>query len=108
MYARVLEMKAKRGQAGAFCTTIERRGVPILAKYPGFVEEIHLISEEVPDSILAISFWQNKEAAEKYRVESYSTISEIYQPFLEGSIRVRSYDMPVALGRTKGKAAKAS
>ena len=96
MYARVLEMKTKRGQARAFCKTIEEKGVPILRKYPGFVEELHLISEEMPDSMLAISLWQNREAAEKYRIEGYSTIAEIYQPFLEGGIRVRGYDLPFA------------
>lgn len=107
MYARVLEMKTKRGQARALCTTIEQRGLPILGKYPGFVEEIHLISEEMPDSMLAISFWQNREAAEKYRIESYSTIAEIYQPFLEGGIQVRGYDVPFAPA-FKARAAKAS
>jgi hypothetical protein len=108
MYARVLEMKTKRGQARALCTTIEQKGVPILAKYPGFVEEIHLISEEMPDSLLAISFWQNREAAEKYRIESYSTIAEIYQPFLAGGIQVRAYDVPFAPSAFKARAAKAS
>ncbi len=107
MYARVLEMKTKRGQANAFCTAIEQKGLPILAKYPGFVEEIHLVSEETPDSVLAMSFWQNKEAAEKYRTESYSTIAGIYQPFLEGGITVRSYDVP-SQSAFKARVAKAS
>ena len=107
MYAGVLEMKTKRGQAHALCTTIEQKGVPIRAKYHGFVEEIHLISEEMPDSLLSISFWQNREAAEKYRIESYSTIAEIYQPFLAGGIQVRSYDVPFAPA-FKARAAKAS
>lgn len=96
MFARILEMKTKKGQAHALCTAIEQRGVPILTKHQGFVDEIHLVSEESPDSILAISFWQNREAAEKYRTENYSTIAGIYRPFLEGSIRVRGYDVPVA------------
>jgi quinol monooxygenase YgiN len=96
MYARILEMKTKRGQARAFCKAIEEKGVPILRKYPGFVEELHLISEEKPDSMLAISLWQNKEAAERYRIESYSTIAEMYLPFLESGIQVRGYDVPFA------------
>jgi hypothetical protein len=35
-----------------------------------------------------------REAAEEYRIEGYSTIAEIYQPFLEGGIQVRGYDVP--------------
>lgn len=107
MYARILEMKTKRGQARAFCTTIEQKGLPILAKYPGFVEEIHLISEEAPDSLLAMSFWESKEAAEKYRIESYATIAKIYEPFLDGGIHVRGYDVPTAPA-FKPRAASAS
>ena len=107
MYARILEMKTKRGQARTLCTTIEQKGLPILAKYPGFVEEIHMISEEMPDSVLAISLWQDKEAAEKYRIESYATIAEIYQPFLDGGIHVRGYDVPFA-SAFKAQPAKAS
>ena len=106
MFARILEMKTKRGQARALCTTIEQKGLPIVAKYPGFVDMLCLISEESPDSVLAMSFWQTKEAAEKYRVESYSTVAEIYQPFLEGGIHVRGYDVPFAMSY-KGRAAKA-
>lgn len=107
MYARVLEMKTKRRQAHALCTTIEQKGVPVLAKYPGFLEEIHMISEEAPDSVLAMSFWNNKEAAEKYRLENYSTIADMYMPFLDGGIQVRSYDVPFAAA-FKTRAAKAS
>lgn len=106
MYARILEMKTKRGQARALCTTIEQKGVPIVSKYSGFVDTVCLISEESPDTVLAMSYWQSKEAAEKYRVEGYPTIAALYQPFLEGGITVRGYEVPVALAY-KGRAAKA-
>lgn len=107
MYARILEMKTKRGQARALCSTIEQKGLPILAKYPGFVEEIHMISEETPDSMLAISIWQNKAAAEKYRIEGYPTIAEAYLPFLDGGIHVRGFDVPF-VSASKARTAKAS
>lgn len=97
MFARILEITTKKGQARALCRAIEQKGLPLLGKYPGFVDEVHLISEEVPDTIFAISFWQDREAAEKYRNESYSAIAGIYRPFLEGGIRVCGYDVPVAL-----------
>lgn len=107
MFARILEMKTKRGQARALCTVIEQKGLPIVAKYTGFVDGLCMISEETPDSVLAMSFWQNRKAAEKYRTESYAAVAGIYQPFLEGGIQVRAYDVPVALAY-KARAAKAS
>jgi heme-degrading monooxygenase HmoA len=106
MFARILEMKAKRGQARALCSTIEKKGLPIVSKYSGFVDLICLISEQSPDSVLAMSYWQTKEAAEKYRTESYATVAAIYQPFLEGGITVRGYEVPIALAY-KGRAARA-
>ncbi len=106
MFARILEMKAKRGQARALCSVIEQKGLPIVSKFSGFVDLLCLISEESPDSVLAMSYWQTKEAAEKYRTESYAAVAAIYQPFLEGGITVRGYEVPVAIAY-KGKAARA-
>ena len=107
MFARILEMKTKPGSARSLCITIEEKGFAILGKYPGFVDGFCLISEETPDSVLAMSFWESREAAEKYRTEGYSAVAEIYQPFLEGRIQVRGYDVPVAM-TYKTRAAKAS
>ena len=104
MFARILEMKTKRGQARALCATIEQKGIPILSKFTGFLDAICLIAEEMPDTVLAMSFWENKEAAEKYRVEAYPNVAQMYQPFLENGIHVRNYEVPVAM-RYKAKAA---
>lgn len=107
MFARILEMRTKRGQARGLCTAIEQRAMPIVGKYAGFVDGLCLISEEMPDSVLAVSFWQDREAAEKFRIQGYPGIAEIYLPFLDGAIRVRGYEVPVAL-TYQAQAAKAS
>jgi heme-degrading monooxygenase HmoA len=101
-------MKTKKGQARAFCNTIEQKGFPLVRKYRGFLDGFSLISEEDPDLVLGMSFWDTKEAAEKYRLEGYPTIAELYQPFLEGAIHVRGYDVPYAASSFKARAAKAS
>lgn len=109
MFARVLEMKTKRGQARALCAVVEQKALPIVEKYPGFAQGICLIPEEAPDSVMVISLWQNREAAEKFRIEDYPAVAEIYQPFLDGGIHVRGYDVPVVrTHRPKAQAAKAS
>jgi len=104
MFARVLEMKAKRGQAHALCAVIEKKGMAACAKYAGFVDGLALIAEENPETVLAMSFWKNREAAEKFRTEGYETVADAYRPFLEGEIHVRGFDVPLA-GIYKAKAA---
>lgn len=109
MFARTLEMTTKKGQARALCNAIEQKGLPIVGKFPGFVDGLCMISEQTPDSVVAISYWQSHEAAEKFRAEGYPKVADIYLPFLEGGIRVRGYEVVAALTyKGKGKAAKAS
>lgn len=97
MFSRVLEIKTKRGQARALCAAAERGILPIIKKYPGLVDVMWMIPEESADSVLAISWWQSKEAAEKFRTEGYPAVAEIYQPFLEGGIQLRRYEVAVAM-----------
>lgn len=109
MFARILEMTAKKGQARALCAAIEEKALPIVGNSPGFVDGLCLISEEAPDSVLAMSYWESREAAEKFRIDSYPRVAALYQPFLEGGIRVRGYDVPFAVNYLrKGRAAKVS
>jgi quinol monooxygenase YgiN len=96
MYARILEMKTKRGQARALCAAGEREVLPIIRKYPGLVDVMWMIPEDAPDSIVAISWWESGEAAEKYRIEGYGDVARVYQPFLAGEIRVRKCEITVA------------
>jgi heme-degrading monooxygenase HmoA len=104
MFARVLEMMSKRGQGRALCTAIDQKGLPVVKKYAGFVDAVCLLSEETPDSVIAMSFWQTKEAAEKYRKEGYPAVAEAYMPFLEGGIKVRGFEVTSAM-TYKAKAA---
>jgi heme-degrading monooxygenase HmoA len=109
MFARVLEMRTKRGQARALCAVVDQKALPVVEKYPGFAQGICLISEETPDSVMVISLWQNREAAEKFRIEDYPAVAEMYQPFIDGGIHVRGYDVPfMSAQKPKAQAAKAS
>ena len=107
MYARVLEMRTKHGQARALCAAAEREILPIVRKYPGFVDVMWMIPGDAPDSVLAISWWQSSEAADKFRNEGYGAVAEIYRPFVEGEIRVRKCEITVA-PRSQARVAKAS
>lgn len=102
MFARILEMETKPGKAREVCSVIEEKGVPILKEFPGLLDVFCLIPEEVADSVIAMSFWDTREAAEKYSHEAFSRVAEIYGPFVQGLIQVRGCDVPVATDyRTK-------
>lgn len=97
MFARLLEMKTKRGQGRALCNAVEQKGLPIVKKYAGFVDAVCLFSEEAPNLVIAMSFWHTNKAAEKYHKEGYPAVAEAYMPFLEGGIKVRGFEVTSAM-----------
>jgi heme-degrading monooxygenase HmoA len=104
VFARILEMKTKPGQAKVLCAAIKEKGFPILKRFPGLVDALCLIPEENDDAVVAMSFWESREAAEQYRTKSYHEVAELYAPFLEGGIGVRGGEVVAATG-WKAKAA---
>jgi heme-degrading monooxygenase HmoA len=89
MFVRVLKMEAKPGKAKALCSLINEKGLPILRKLPGFIDGFYVIPEGVGGEVIAMSFWETKEAADKYRKESYRDIEQLYEPYVDGIIQVR-------------------
>lgn len=105
MFARILEMETKPGQARALCAAAEREILPLVGKHPGLVDVMWMIPDDAHDSVVAVSWWKNKEAAEKYRTEGYGDVERIYQPFIKDKIRVRNCEITVAPGIKARKAA---
>jgi len=60
----------KAGKARELCTTIDDKILPILKKQAGFVDETVLASDSEENRVLALSFWNAKEDAERYRRSS--------------------------------------
>jgi len=59
--------------------------LPILEDQPGFVDEILLVSDTEPDKILALSFWESQQDAERYTHEQYPRINELIFPLVESA-----------------------
>ena len=81
--------------------------LPILRKQPGFVDEITLISNTEPDRILALSFWQNEEQAERYHHEQFPKITELLENVLESDPQVETFNVDTSTTHkiARGKAA---
>jgi len=93
MFTRTVEVTPKSGKARELANTINEKVLPILKKQPGFVDETLLLSDAEPNQILALSFWNTKEAAERYQREQYPAIQEMVRHLLEAEPVVRTFNV---------------
>ena len=99
MFTRAVELTSKPGKAKELSNTINEKGVPILKKQNGFVDEIVLTSEAEPDRVLALSFWKTKEDAERYHREQYRNIHESLRHLLQTEPNIRTFDVHTWTGQ---------
>ena len=72
---------------------INDKVLPILKKQAGFVDETLLVSDTEPNQILALSFWNSKEDAERYQREQYPAIHEMVRHLLEAEPVIRTFNV---------------
>ena len=99
MFTRVVELTSKPGQARELSNTINEKGVPILKRQTGFVDEIVLNSNAEPDKVLALSFWKTREDAERYQREQYKNIHDSVRHLLQAEPNVRTFDVHSSTGQ---------
>ena len=81
--------------------------MPILQKQPGFVDLISLVSDNDPERIVSVSFWNSKQDAERHHRENFNRISEIFKPVLKSDpvVDTVNVDMWTTRRSAAGKAA---
>jgi quinol monooxygenase YgiN len=107
MFTRVVELRAKPGKTNELCNATSEKALPILKKQQGFQDEIVLASNTDPNRVLALSFWNKREDAERYHREHFSRIAEMLRPLCEGEPVVSTFDVNTSTVHhiTLGKAA---
>ena len=107
MFTRVVELTSKPRKSRELSSLINDTIVPILKKQAGFVDEIVLVSDADSDRVLALSFWNKREDAERYQREQYKSVHETLQSLLEAEPVVRTFEVHTSTGHkiTAGKAA---
>jgi len=107
MFTRVVELKAKSGKARELAQTINNKVLPILQRQMGFMDEMVLVSDIESDHILALSFWNSRQDAERYNQEQYPKVNEIISDIVDSAPVIKTFnvDMSTSHKVTVGKAA---
>ena len=93
MFTRVVELTSKAGKARELCNTIDDKVLPILRRQAGFVDETTMVSDSEPNRVLALSFWNTREDAQRYEREQFDTVQKTVQHLLETAPAVRRFDV---------------
>ena len=93
MFTRVVEVTTKSGKAKELTSIINDKALPILKKQAGFVDETLLVSDPEPNRVLALSFWNSREDAERYNREQYPAIHEMVRHLLETEPVIRTFNV---------------
>jgi heme-degrading monooxygenase HmoA len=93
MYTRTVEVTSKSGKARELTNIINEKVLPILKKQQGFVDETVLVSDKEDNRVLALSFWNSKEDAERYQREQYPAIHEMVRHLLAAEPVIRTFNV---------------
>jgi len=91
MFTRIVECHVKPERKDDFENKLRNEVLPILQKQPGFVDLIALEPEDGSDRQLSISFWNNKQDADRYQRDQYSNIVDSIKPLLKRDPQVQTY-----------------
>ena len=91
MFTRIVECHVKPERKEEFENKLRNEVIPVLRKQPGFVDLIALQPEDGGERQLSISFWNNKQDAERYQREQYSRIVDAIKPLLRRDPQVQTY-----------------
>jgi heme-degrading monooxygenase HmoA len=91
MYSRHVTLNVKPNQREELTQMFEREILPRLQKQNGFTDEIAFLSPD--NKVIAISLWENKEAADSYSREIYPQVLKSLARVVEGTPEVRGCEV---------------
>ncbi|TFH48751.1 MAG: hypothetical protein E4H01_05725 [Lysobacterales bacterium] len=92
MFARRVSMELKPNIRADFTNKLEAEIIPLLRKQKGFQDEITFVTPDGKQA-LAVSLWDSKEHAEAYNRGSYPEVTKILAKLVEGTPKVKSYEV---------------
>ena len=107
MYARQVSMELKPGSRKDFSHRIEAEILPLLRKQKGFQDEMTFVNPAGTDAF-AVSLWDSKESAEDYGRASYAEVTKRLSQLVEGTPRVKTYEVANSTSHKIAAALKAA
>jgi len=92
MYARRVSMDLRPNSTADFTHKLEAEIIPLLRKQGGFQDEITFVAPDGKQAF-AVSLWDSKESAEAYNRGSYAEVTKILSKLVDGTPRVKSYEV---------------
>jgi heme-degrading monooxygenase HmoA len=92
MYARQVTMELKKDVRKDFTHKIEAEILPLLRKQKGFQDAITFVNPAGKDAF-AVSLWDSKDNAEAYNKASYAEVTKLLSTLVEGTPRVKTYEV---------------
>ena len=92
MYARQVSMELKPNSLTDFTRKLESEILPLLRKQKGFMDEITFI-EPGGKKAFAVSLWDNKQDAETYSQKSYADVTRMLSKLVDGTPRVKTFEV---------------
>jgi quinol monooxygenase YgiN len=109
MFARHVTIQLKPEVAHEFpliAENIQKEIHSLLRKQKGFIQELVLTAPNQNEAV-AISLWEEKEHAEKFKREVYPTIVKLLNKYVEGTPVVKEFESPIAAVPVLRKLARA-
>ena len=92
MYARQVTMDLKPHSRAEFTQKLEADVIPLLRKQNAFQDAIALV-DPAGKEVRAVSLWDSKESAEAYNSGSYAEVTKLLSKLVDGTPRVKTYEV---------------
>ena len=107
MYARQISMDLKPDSKAEFTQKLEAEIIPLLRKQKGFQDEIAFINAAGKEAF-AVSLWDSKESADAYNSGPYAEVTKLLSKLVDGTPRVKAYEVVSSTFHKIGARAKAA
>ena len=97
MFTRVVELTSKPGKSKELANAINAEALPILKQQRGFADEIVLVSDLDHDRVLALSFWETREDAERYQRQYYQMVHDTLRYLLDTEPAIRTFNVHTSI-----------
>lgn len=88
LFARSIRFDLANGKSNDFHTLFRNEVLPMLKKQEGFKDELLLVND---DRVIAISIWNNADAAKKYETTTYPMVDQKLRPMMSGAPTVETF-----------------